>query len=212
MNIKGKFDDGLDFETKLDHEVVVLFNSWSRSDQVYLKDEVCRQEYVLNSNCRLYIGDLQGTSWNLALYRPSTLKVVIYMWEHLSKLTFEQRADPVLVSREMAALINVEDDNGILVNRSDGYYSDGKSPLFWTGSGDILEQFYRCDGKPVKYGQCWVFSGVLLTVLRVLGLPSRSVTNFNSAHDNDGNLAIDEYFTEKGERVDYSKSGCDFIW
>ena len=47
-----------------------------------------------------------------------------------------------------------------------------------------------------------------LTVLRSLGLPARSVTNFNSAHDTNFNRAIDKYYDENG---DYISTG-DSIW
>ena len=192
--------------------MVVLFNAWSKDDQVYLEDESWRQEYVLNSKGRLYIGDLRGNAWNLGLYRPNTFRAVLYICENLSKLTFEQKSDPVMVAREISALVNVQDENGVLMGRWDGQYSDGKKPSFWTGSGAILEQFYKSGGEPVKYGQCWVFSGVLLSVLRVLGLPSRSVTNFSSAHDTNRNRTIDKYYTSDGESIDYLRTGSDSIW
>lgn len=34
--------------------------------------------------------------------------------------------------------------------------------MAWVGSYDILKQFYETR-QPVKYGQCWVFSGVTTT-------------------------------------------------
>ena len=47
--------------------------------------------------------------------------------------------------------------------------------------------------RPVKYGQCWVFSGLLTTLMRSIGIPTRSVTNFQSAHDTENNMIIDKY-------------------
>lgn len=45
--------------------------------------------------------------------------------------------------------------------------------------------------------------------MRVLGIPCRVVTNFNSAHDTNGNLVIEEYYTETGQKLKRSK---DSIW
>ena len=49
----------------------------------------------------------------------------------------------------------------------------------------------------------------LLSVLRALGLPTRSVTNFESAHDTDGSMTIDFHFDEEGNPLDDLN---DSIW
>ncbi len=210
--VEGRLKDGRQYTAGLGRTVVVLFNAWCKDDQVYLENNEERQEYVLNTKGRLYIGDRHGNMWNLALYQPITMRAVLFICRKLSKLSFEERANPVFVTRELSALMNVQDDNGVLYGRWDGDYSDGVNPSFWHGSSAILKQFYESGGDPVMYGQCWVFSGLLLTVLRVLGVPSRSVTNFNSAHDTNCNRSIDEYYTKDGEPVDYLDTGSDSIW
>ena len=68
----------------------------------------------------------------------------------------------VQVSRYTSAYVNVQDDNGILVGNWSGNYTGGKSPLEWSGSAEILNEFNRYK-RPVRYAQCWVFSGVLTT-------------------------------------------------
>lgn len=48
------------------------------------------------------------------------------------------------------------------------------------------------------------------SVMRCLGIPARSVTNFSSAHDTDGNLTIDVYINQRGEWLD--DMAADSIW
>lgn len=50
---------------------------------------------------------------------------------------------------------------------------------------------------------------IVFAVMRVLGIPCRVVTNFNSAHDTNGNLVIEEFYSEMGKKL---KSTKDSIW
>lgn len=45
--------------------------------------------------------------------------------------------------------------------------------------------------------------------MRVLGIPSRVVTVFNAAHDTDGNLSVEEYYSSTGEKLNLTK---DSVW
>jgi hypothetical protein len=58
--------------------------------------------------------------------------------------------------------VNSNDDLGVLQGRWSGQYEDGTAPAAWTGSVPILEE-YLDSGSEVKYGQCWVFAGVVAT-------------------------------------------------
>lgn len=51
-------------------------------------------------------------------------------------------------------------DGGVLLGRWSNDFRGGTAPLAWTGSTAILEEFWE-KKKTVRYGQCWVFSGLV---------------------------------------------------
>lgn len=59
--------------------------------------------------------------------------------------------------------VNANDDRGVVSGRWDGKYDDGVSPTRWTGSVAILRRWSEAGAQRVRYGQCWVFSGVACT-------------------------------------------------
>ncbi|XP_060103473.1 protein-glutamine gamma-glutamyltransferase 4 [Heteronotia binoei] len=191
--------------------IYVLFNPWCKADSVFMPDDAERAEYVLNDTGYIYVGsakNIRERPWNFGQFEEYVLDCCMYLLDK-SQLKQNVRKDPVIISRTMSALVNANDDAGVLFGNWSGRYAGGTSPLAWTGSAPILQQYYKTK-RTVNFGQCWVFSGVLTTVMRSLGIPSRSVSNFASAHDTEENLKVDIYLNEKGEKVEDLTS--DSIW
>lgn len=51
---------------------------------------------------------------------------------------------------------------------------------------------------------------VLSTVMRCLRIPTQVITNFDSGHDTDGNLIVDEYYDNTGRTLESKKK--DSVW
>uniref|UniRef100_A0A673A9E6 Protein-glutamine gamma-glutamyltransferase 2 n=1 Tax=Sphaeramia orbicularis TaxID=375764 RepID=A0A673A9E6_9TELE len=182
--------------------LVLLFNPWCPDDSVFLSDEVQRQEYVMNEQGMIYVGSgnyISSVPWDYGQFEDDMVKICMKMLNvsHLHKKHPAQdvasRCDPIYISRLISAMINSEDDCGVLEGRWEGSFASGVRPTHWTGSHEILRRWFSTNCRPVKYGQCWVFASVMCSVMRLLGIPSRVVTNFNSAHDTNENLTIDVY-------------------
>uniref|UniRef100_A0A8C1K6Y3 Protein-glutamine gamma-glutamyltransferase K n=1 Tax=Cyprinus carpio TaxID=7962 RepID=A0A8C1K6Y3_CYPCA len=194
------------------NDVYMLFNPWCEDDAVYLDNEAERKEYVLNSMGKIYYGTERqiGTrTWNFAQFEQDILEACLFLLER-GQVAMTEWRDPVIVSRMVSALVNSNDDYGVLMGNWKDSYEGGTSPTAWSGSGDILRQYYKSSGKPVKFAQCWVFAGVTNSVLRCLGIPTRCVTNFSSAHDTDLSLTTDIYIDEKLEIIKDKTS--DSVW
>ncbi|KAM6455695.1 coagulation factor XIII A chain isoform 1-T2 [Liasis olivaceus] len=194
-----------------DTDTYILFNPWCTEDAVFLDEEKAREEYVLNDLGVIFYGDpenIRSRSWNYGQFEEGVLDACLYLMDR-AQLDLAGRGNPVKISRVGSAMINSKDDEGVVYGSWDNVYDYGVAPSAWTGSVDILLEYYSTK-EPVRYGQCWVFAGVFNTFLRCLGIPGRVITNYSSAHDNDANLQMDVFVDEHG-KVD-SRLTRDSIW
>ncbi|XP_016361140.1 protein-glutamine gamma-glutamyltransferase 2 [Sinocyclocheilus anshuiensis] len=198
--------------------LTVLFNPWSKDDGVFLVSDAERQEFVMNEQGMLYKGVdeyITNTSWDFGQFEEDIVDICLKLLDVNPKCLknaaedYSARCNPIYISRVVSAMINSDDDKGVLMGQWDGTYIGGVVPSNWSSSVDILRSWIKYDCHPVKFGQCWVFAAVMCTVLRCLGIPCRVVTNYQSAHDTDQNLVIDEYFSDYGVRP---KRNLDSVW
>ncbi|XP_054465555.1 protein-glutamine gamma-glutamyltransferase 2-like [Anoplopoma fimbria] len=200
-------------------QFTLLFNAWCSSDAVYMRSETKRQEYVLAQYGQIYRGThkrIKGKPWNFGQFEPGILDICLKLLDENPKFISDANEDcsarrnPIYVTRVISAMINSNDDRGVLVGNW-GEITDGVHPGTWIGSGDILHQW--AESGPVCYGQCWVFAALACTVSRALGIPCRVVTNFGSAHDTNANLMIENLYDEDGKRMSHDDSIWNFhVW
>ncbi|XP_039655158.1 protein-glutamine gamma-glutamyltransferase 2-like isoform X2 [Perca fluviatilis] len=200
-------------------QFTLLFNAWCSRDAVYMRSETKRQEYVLAQYGQIYRGTYQrikGKPWNFGQFEPGVLDICLKILDENPKCISDAdkdcsgRRNPIYVTRVLSAMINSNDDRGVLVGNW-GEVLDGVHPGTWIGSGDILRKW--AESGPVRYGQCWVFAALACTVSRALGIPCRVVTNFNSAHDTNANLMIETLYDENGKIMSHADSIWNFhVW
>ncbi|XP_017792163.1 PREDICTED: annulin isoform X1 [Habropoda laboriosa] len=211
VDTKNKNLDGAVSYT-MKHPFYLIFNPWCEGDTVYMEDEDQRQEYVMAEDGLIWRGSynrLRPTVWKYSQFERDILDCALHLMIQVGKVRINGRNDPVVISRILSAAVNSPDDNGAVMGNWSDDFGGGTPPTKWLGSQKILQQYYKTK-KPVKYGQCWVFSGVLATVCRTLGLPCRVVTNYSSAHDTQSSLTVDYFVDAEGKVMEELNS--DSIW
>ncbi|XP_059916972.1 protein-glutamine gamma-glutamyltransferase 2-like isoform X5 [Gadus macrocephalus] len=194
------------------HELALVL----KQDAVYFPDESLLEEYIMNENGRIFRGSadwMSGMPWNFGQFEDNVMDICFEILDRFKPARSDppndmrQRWDPVYISRAVVAMVNANDDGGVLAGKWQEPYTGGVQPTKWMSSVPILEKWSKSKSG-VKYGQCWVFAAVACTVLRCLGIPTRCITNFESAHDTDGNLSIDRVYNMHRENDDHA----DSIW
>uniref|UniRef100_H3A727 Coagulation factor XIII A chain n=1 Tax=Latimeria chalumnae TaxID=7897 RepID=H3A727_LATCH len=200
-----------------DTDIYVLFNPWSKGEAPRREREreretvyLCVQITIIQYCLQVHLNERNTRSWGYGSTSDNiqAIRESLYISFRV-RMSKEEGGSEVGVKKINAAKINSRDDDGVIVGNWTDNYSYGLAPTAWTGSGDILLQ-YLSSGASVCYGQCWVFAAVLNTFLRCLGIPGRVVTNFYSAHDNDGNLVMDVVLDEDGKTN--KKLTKDTVW
>ncbi|KAM8774932.1 protein-glutamine gamma-glutamyltransferase 6 isoform 1-T1 [Rhynchonycteris naso] len=190
---------------------ILLFNPWLQADGVFLSNQAEREEYVLEDSGAIFVGSVNRINmvgWNFGQFEEGILNICLSILDRSPSHQNDPatdvscRHDPIYVTRVISAMVNSNNDRGVVQGQWQGKYVGGTSPLHWRGSVTILHQWSRGRFKPVKYGQCWVFAGAMCTVLRCLGIATRVVSNFNSAHDTDRSLSVDKYVDSFGRTLE----------
>ena len=195
---------------ELEPDLIVLFNPWSDKDSVFMSESSLRDETCLASAGLIWSGSkthMKHSTWKFQQFSRSVLSMSL---NGLSELDSTQRTSPVFVSRFFSAFVNATNENGdgIVLGNWGSDFSDGKEPWRWTGTHQIASR-YEKTGKPVKYGQCWVFAGVMTSCMRSLGIPARPVTNYDSGHDYGADMYVDQFYGKNGQLIEELS---DDIW
>ncbi|XP_065352069.1 annulin-like isoform X2 [Cloeon dipterum] len=212
IDTKKQADEGGAVSFTLPDPIIILFNAWCKDDTVYIADEHARNEYVLNDTGIIWRGSynrLRPSVWHYAQFEADMLECSLHLVAVVGKMGPASRGDPIRTARAISAAVNSPDDNGAVMGNWSDDHGGGTPPTKWLGSSQILKKYWK-DKKPVKYGQCWVFAGVLTTIARAVGIPCRPVTNYSSAHDTQSSLTVDYFVNEKAEIMEEMNS--DSIW
>ncbi|XP_034945825.1 annulin-like [Chelonus insularis] len=193
--------------------IYILFNPWCSEDSVYIPDDEKRQEYVMQDMGYIYRGthrQVLPSMWKYGQFKENMLDCALHLMTKVGKVRSSSRNDPIIVSRVLSGVINSDGkDNKVIISNWTNDFNGGTSPTHWMGSFAILKKYYETK-QPVKYGQCWVLSGVYTTLCRALGIPSRVVTNYSSARDAEGSVTVDYIVDAEGKAVEDINS--DSIW
>jgi transglutaminase 1 len=198
-------------EYPADRKLYILFNPWHEKDDVYMADEKLREEYVLNDSGYVFTNGHRATRWTFGQFTDVALKCTFKLLEMCRRVSDRDTAREVV--RHISSAANNADNNGLVagkwLTRPGMNFDGGRRPGEWTGSTAIFRQYLET-GAPVKWGQCWVFSAVTTSMMRCLGIPCRSVTNYESAHDTDGNCTDDKYYDENYDYM--AAESYDSVW
>lgn len=143
-----------------------VYSKQTKSNQIIpFVEKPLRDECVMNDTTLIWRGSynrLRPSVWKFGQFEKHILDCSLLLIDKVGKVSATHRGDPIRVCRAISAAVNSPDDDGALLGNWSGDFSGGTAPTKWVGSVEIMQQYYKKQ-KPVKFGQCWVFAGVVST-------------------------------------------------
>ena len=87
---------------------------------VHLSHPAGREEFIMTDVGKIYGGShnhIQGRPWVFGQFQDSVLPAVCHLLDNISYLRDSERADAVKVSRAISAIVNSNDENGVIRGR-----------------------------------------------------------------------------------------------
>lgn len=158
-----------------------------------------------NLECNEYLDCNYGLwdKWTYGLNNSSLATITMDLIKDIPS----DKKNPFYIIRYITAMVDGSNNiNGVIYGKWDGQYSDGKHPTYWKSVSQIMNE-RMITNKPVKYGQCWVFSEILTAMFRFLGIPARTILAENAHVDCGMDKGIDIMeMTTKGPEKQYIKT------
>lgn len=132
---------------------------------IYFVAQAERDEYISSDTTLIWRGSynrLRPNPWKLGQFDRHVLECSLHLLSTVGKVPPAYRGDPVKIARALSAAVNAHDDGGAVLGNWSENFEGGTAPTKWVGSVEILQTYYK-KNKPVKFGQCWTFAGVLTT-------------------------------------------------
>ena len=210
--------------------LIVLFNPYSSKTPEYMSSKSQRGEYVENEDGLVWQGksdNFDGYYFRYAQHEYATLDLAI---RSLRRMPTKDRGNLVLVSRHLTYSVGEDicygkwGEGSYTSGRPSGGYTCSKSkdnptcfsPEHWSDLTELFALHVAKGFKKVQYCQCFVFAAVMASLGRSLGVATRPVTTFQSAHDTDKNRAIEKFYKIEGDIwdpvEDHGVNTHDSVW
>eukprot|EP01063_Lacrimia_lanifica_P000233 TRINITY_DN1010_c0_g1_i3.p1 TRINITY_DN1010_c0_g1~~TRINITY_DN1010_c0_g1_i3.p1 ORF type:complete len:841 (+),score=254.58 TRINITY_DN1010_c0_g1_i3:55-2577(+) len=189
--------------------VAVLVNAEAHNDAAYLSSASDVDEYVHATEGVVYVGQSDNVGGVVYKFGQHEWVAVAVALRSLRRMPVMERGELALVARHLTFAVGEDVCYG---KWGGGSYTTGRpaggyrcnprsgapcvDPDAWSDMNELLGLHVSLGYRRVQYCQCFIYAAVLNTLGRALGIPTRAMTMFQSAHDTERNRAIDEFYTE----------------
>ncbi|KAI6651599.1 Coagulation factor XIII A chain-like [Oopsacas minuta] len=216
----GKFSLSIKLTIREDREVrfslvspslIVLFNPSSYDDVTYYPDTLALR-YYHRADCGVIFRGTQESPeeypWHYAQYSDECLEVAMRI---ISNMTPVEAADVIKVCQHLTSRINPFNQLGIFKESYSGISPASISPAQWNSSLPPFKRYLTGKYPPLP-GECWTLSGVLVSLLRCVGIPARPVSCYNAAHQCKKLGRNDKYFIHQVGLVDSLNKDLTWVY